>query len=149
MSAANRTLLVDGNNLRSYGNVTKLDIYAPGTRRVENDTIRKRRGVFRATAPVLDAFGFTVSMEILGTDDADLYSKQAALGLAVAGDSGNVALTRRVPKATSPFYLEHTANGQFVGFAGWEHINDCSVKVDLQFLNTSGGWLSGSTWLVP
>lgn len=143
------TLLVDGVDIRSLAGiiVTRMDLSAPGTRRGSADTIPGRQGQLGARLPY-DAYVFAVTITVIGASEAEYVTRLAAVGAAVAGDSGLVALARRLPTSGGG-YVQHTANGQFAGGLSFDLLNPVSGETELSFINLSGAWWNGSTWLVP
>ena len=151
MTALPDTLIVDGVDVQSLTGitVTRLDLFAPGTRRGSDDVIPGRQGVVRAPK-IYDAYAFSVEILVEGATRAEMVANLAAAGAAIGGGSdGDVTLTRRL--STTGGYVDHNANGEFVGWTAIDLLNPQTGATELQFLNTSGAWTpdSGVTWLVP
>ncbi len=144
------TLLVDGTDLKALTGITvnSIELYAPGTRRGANDTVPGRRGQLGAPK-VWDAYAFSAMITVSGGSGAEMSANLRAAATALAGDGGLVTLTRRLPTATDPFYVDHSAAGEYVGMTAFALLNPVTGRTELQFLNLDGAWYDGTAWLTP
>lgn len=145
-----KTLLVNGTDLRTLTGIRVLhmDLYSPGVRRGQLDTVPGRMGQLGAALP-LDAYNFTVGVIIDGADvetwTANLANLASVLGTIT---DPRVTLERRLP-VSGGGYKAMTANGLFAGginptmFPGL-----VSGQTELQFANLDGAWWDSatSTW---
>jgi hypothetical protein len=158
------TLLVGSTDIQSLAGIVVEDfsgLFAPGTRRGQNDVIPGRQGQLGAPK-VYDAYAFSIPITVLpyasdGTMASTLQARRAqtianlrAASAALAGTNGLVALTRRLSSGASS-YVSHTCSGEFVEGLGLTLLNTETGQTELQFVNLDGAWWDAatSTWLVP
>jgi hypothetical protein len=155
------TLIVDGTDLSTVPGLVITDLsglFAPGTRRGEDDVIPGRRGQIGAQLPY-DAYAFTIPIA-LTSGDVDGTTSSAvrrghfiahlrALSAALDGTNGLVTLTRRLTSTDGTGYDTHTAAGRYVAGTAIAMLNPDSGATDLQFINLDGAWYDGANWLVP
>ena len=156
MSSPPDTLLINGTDLRGITGlkiIGDMNLYAPGTRRGSDDVIPGRRGQLAAPGLVLDAYSFTVDVQIQGATRGQRNARLASIGTTLVGTAadGLVTLTRRLANSADTGYDTFTAQGRFVAGLSFAILNPYTGKTQLQFLNLDGAWLrtSDSTWVVP
>lgn len=125
----------------SYFQVNKMELRAPGTRRVTHDTIPGKPGAIPTPGPY-DAYRFSVYGRVFGSTREEFNANLAALGVVVAGTDGVLPLTRHLAKTGG--YDTHTANGAFITGLEPDMLNWINGRVQLQFWNLSGGWFDAS-----
>jgi hypothetical protein len=132
-------------------------LFAPGTRRGEDDVIPGRRGQVGAELPY-DAYAFSIPCAFTfetgdgtGVLDARIAALGSLAGLAgqCAGNNGLVTLTRKLVAFNDDGYVLHTAAGRYVGGSGAQFLNPYNWTTELQFINLDGAWFDGDNWLVP
>lgn len=143
------TLLVDGTDLRSLPliKINRFDLFAPGIKRGNHDTIPGRQGQLGAQLPT-DAYQFAVEITVDGGTEANLYANLHSVASAIVGNYGLVQLERRLPNGSGG-YDSTTANGQFFGGLSFQLLNVVTGKTELTFVNLDGGWWNGTHWVVP
>jgi hypothetical protein len=146
------TLLFDGTDLRAISGVivNSLDgMFAPGTRRGQNDVVPRRRGQVGAQLPY-DAYNFEIPITVLAATRHAMLTVLAAVGAALQGTGGLGTLERRLDNGVGG-YVSHTAAGQFSAFNSISTLNAFTANTVLTFVNLDGAWTpdSGTTWLVP
>lgn len=155
MSTGPDTLLVDGTDLRSlaYLRITNINLFAPGTRRGEDDVIPGRRGQFGVAGLPLDAYPFTVQGNVTGTTRGNRNANLFDLVGKVGGSNGDglIALTRHLANSTDTGTVDYTAAGRFVGLSSVALLNPTTAQIELQFTNLSGAWkrTSDGVWIIP
>lgn len=144
------TLLFAGTDLRAVGGVivNSLDgMFAPGTRRGQNDVIPGRRGQLGAELPY-DAYNFDIPITILAATRHGMLTVLAAVGAALAGTNGLGTLERRLDDGAGG-YVSHTAAGQFTSFNSYSTLNAVSSTTVLSFVNLDGAWFSSGAPTTP
>lgn len=151
MSAPN-TLLLNGLDLRSdfpgISVIGDMNLYAPGTRRGQDDTVPGRRGQLGNPDLPFDAYQFTVSVKVAASTRGELYARLAALGNGVVGTNGLVTLTRRLASADDSSTVDYTAAGRFVSGMSLALWNPFMGHTDLVFVNLDGAWRRTSDGLL-
>jgi hypothetical protein len=160
MSTYPDTLLVDGVTLEACGFlVTDLSgLFAPGTRRGDDDVIPGRRGAVGAELPY-DAYQFSIPVALLSAEPALLprahrravwVDKLRTACAVFAGNNGLVTLTRRLSTETAG-PVDHTCAGRFITGTTFEMLNAFNGTTELQFINLDGAWFDAvnDEWLVP
>jgi hypothetical protein len=153
------TLLVDGLDLQTVPGLVVMDLaglFAPGTRRGDDDVIPGRRGQVGAELP-FDAYAFTIGVALLSDtaepvpSRAQFITRLRTLSAALMGTNGLVTLTRRLANTGGAGYVEHTCAGRFVSGTGFDMLNASNGTTELQFINLDGAWHDAATdaWLVP
>ncbi|SRR6266705_1141473 len=156
------TLLVGSTDIQSLAGIVVEDfsgLFAPGTRRGQNEVIPGRQGQIGAEK-VYDAYAFSIPITVLphasdGSVSSNLQARRAqvianlrAASAALAGTNGLVTLTRRLSDSATT-YVSHTCAGEFVQGLGMTLLNVETGQTELQFVNLDGAWWNGSAWLVP
>lgn len=144
------TLLIDGTDVRALPGVVAVGfidgLYAPGTRRGDDDTIPGRQGQLGVLLPA-DKYLITVPISVAGSTTAQLNANLHSIGSAVAGSGGLVTLTRKLANGSG--FDSHTANGRFVQGLQFTLMNWTTAQTDLQFYNLDGAWWTGTSWRLP
>jgi hypothetical protein len=155
MSSPPDTLLIDGTDIRSVAGVEivgDMNLFAPGTRRGNDDVVPGQRGMLAAPGLVLDAYAFTVDLKIKAANRGQRDAYILALGALLVGtnNDGLIGLTRRLANSSDTGYDSYTAQGRFVTGLNFQVVNPGMAQTQLQFLNLSGAWKNASNvWIIP
>lgn len=159
------SLSINGTPIEGFGvMVTDYSgLFAPGTRRGDDDVIPGRRGQVGAELPY-DAYVFSIPVTFANERDPvwtphdfRIVSLQAlaSMGAYLAGNNGLVTLTRTLSAQVGvggeyeAGIVEHTAAGRYIGGTAVTFLNPYNWTTELQFINLDGAWFDGEDWLVP